>query len=331
MYEVNTKNPDIEGSAPAKSSPLQPLERTAGLKLVDKIIYPLVNNVGVFVISVGATFLTSHGHEVAKSFENKGFLANGVAWVCHGMEDRGDWLKEQFKKVKIEGEAAEMAKMVTFSFADGCLMAPFVKILEDNRGNIARKIDNVLGTTPENEEVYDAELKQSWGSVLGGRFLTAGIVVPTAVILEKTGANNLLFTKASEVMAEQFAKYRPEDVQRFGMQQVTDLSKIAVFEAFYTSVCTYGLYQSSRFLAEHFPNKTTSEKVDNEYSAKQIVKNYDDFAPIMDLYGKNVNIENGVIKEVLAENNIKPFKQIKSHELSFDGKAGAVQPQLISV
>jgi hypothetical protein len=116
----------------------------------------------------------------------------------------------------------------------------------------------MLGTTPVDKGVYEAEPKHSWLSVLGGRFLTAGIVVPTAVALDRTGLNNTLFIDPGKKIGEQLAK--KEGVQKwFGKYDVKELAKVSLFEFFYTSVCTLGLYFSSRRIA-YFTNQNADEK-----------------------------------------------------------------------
>jgi hypothetical protein len=215
--------------------------RTTGLRLFDVFLYPFLTNFCVFVISVVATYLTSHGNEVGKagSFTRK---------VGHAFQVRGEWLVGKFQKLGMSKGAADMAKMVFFSFADGSLIAPLVKLLEDRREKISRWIDTKLGTKPKDESVYAAEPKQSWWSVLSGRFATVSIVVPTAVLLEKMGWNDKLFSNPGFKAGEQIAK-RPNFAKWFGKLHIPGLFKTVYFEAFYTSVCTAGLYFSSRLIA----------------------------------------------------------------------------------
>jgi hypothetical protein len=239
-------------------------QRTPGLRMFDFLLYPVFTNVGVFGVSVAATYLTTRGGDRNAS----GQLIYGKAGQF--FQQRGDWMINKFKSLGMTHSQADMGKMVFFSFLDGSLLAPFVKMFEDRRETIARSIDDRLGTTPEDLSVYAAEPKQTWLSVLGGRFATAAIVVPTAVALDKTGLNDRLFNRPGERMGEWLAK-KPGVKKFFGSLDVKELSRIGFFEAFYTSVCTAGLYVSSRFLARRGENKREAQEEQNaaaEHAAK---------------------------------------------------------------
>lgn len=237
--------------------------RTKGLKIFDAFLYPFLTNMGVFVTSVVATYLTSHGDKTGGQV-GKFFFKRGQ-WLTNQMTEKLHW----------KPATADMAKMVTFSFLDGSLMAPLVKMLEDRREKFARKLDTVLGTKPEDESVYAAEPKQSWLSVLGGRLGVVSIVVPTAVALNKTGLNDKLFSNPGKKTGEWVAK-KPNLAKYFGSLDIPGLFRTTFFEFFYTSVCTAGLYFSSRFLArmkkqpprERVPPAAASP-VDDEAQAKQ--------------------------------------------------------------
>ncbi len=242
--EKSVEPSDIAGKT-ATETPGQPSghgARTPGLKLLDVFIYPILTNFSVFAISVVATYLTSKGGMRTAD----GSLRYGKAgeWF----QNRGTWLANKFKSVGMSDAQADMSKMVAFSFIDGSIMAIPVKWLEDRREQIGRWMDDRLGTRPEDESVYAAEPKQTWLSVLGGRFLTASIVVPTAVALDKTGLNDTLFNSPGLRAGEWLAK-QPTVKRIAGDHDVRELSRIGFFEAFYTSVCTLGLYISSRGIA----------------------------------------------------------------------------------
>jgi hypothetical protein len=226
--------------------------RTPGLRLFDVFLYPILTNFSVFAISVGATYLTSRGGD--RNAEGK--LIYGK--IGEMFQSRGEWLVNKFKGLGMSHEQADMSKMVFFSFADGSLMAPFVKLLEDRREKIGRWIDDKLGTTPADLSVYQEEPKQTMLSLLGGRLATVAIVVPTAVALDKTGLNNRLFTQPGIAMGESLSKY-PRLSKALGHIDVKEVSKISLFEAFYTSVCTTGLYFSSRFFARKQENHAKKE------------------------------------------------------------------------
>jgi len=234
-------------------------KRTPGLWAFDALLYPLFTNLSVFLISVGATYLTARGGD-----------KNALGQLKYGkigkfMQKRGDWLMEKLKTTGMSHEQADMAKMVAFSFVDGSLMAPLVKLFEDRREKFGKALDNLLGTTPPDDKPYEAEPKQSWGSVLGGRFVTAAIVVPTAVALDRVKVfdqvlnkniplNDKLFNNPGERFGEKLKKV-PAIAKIFRGHDVKELTRIAAFEAFYTTVCTAGLYLSSRTFARWFDSK----------------------------------------------------------------------------
>jgi hypothetical protein len=234
----------------------EPVKRTLGLKLFDVVLYPIVTNLAVFSISVGATYLTSRGGDRTK----EGKLIYGK--VGEFFQKRGDWLMGKFKSMGMTHNQADMSKMVFFSFLDGSLMAPFVKMVEDRREKIGKWFDDKMGTTPENDDAYKAEPKQSWLSVLGGRFITAGIVVPTAVALDKikpggVSLNDRMFNHPGVAVGE-WAANKPSITKWFGKLDVREIFRVSLFEAFYTSVCTAGLYFTSRKIARRTEKKPDS-------------------------------------------------------------------------
>lgn len=249
---METSEKKLDEAAKAANPAPAVHDRTPGLKLFDVLLYPLLTNIGVFVISVGATYLTSRGGDRLASGQLK--YGKFGKWF----QDRGDKMVGFFKKFGMKHEQADMAKMVFFSFADGSAMAPLVKKLEDRREDIGRKLDDMMGTTPADCGVYEAEPKQSWLSVLGGRLVTAGIVVPTAVALTKSGMNDKLFIERGKKMGDWLAK-KPVAKKIFGGLDVKELSKVSLFEFFYTSLCTAGLYLTSRRIA-YFSHNPDAEK-----------------------------------------------------------------------
>lgn len=261
VSEPNTT--DIPDNLKVKTKP----RRTAGLKAFDAILYPFLSNVAVFMVSVVATYLTSHGDKVG----------GGVGKWFHA---RGEWLTNKLTKRDMSEDQADMIKMVFFSFADGSLMAPLIKLLEDRREKIAKRLDKMFGTLPEDESVYKAEPKQTWGSVLLGRLATVSIVVPVAVALDKwkiddtkieinpkTGEeeevkknmNDFLFNDPGEKFGKKLAEKKPHWQKNRWNVDVPELFRISAFETFYTSVCTAGLYFSSRIIARLTGNKDKPE------------------------------------------------------------------------
>ena len=229
-----------DGSRPEIEQKKTP--RTPGLKIFDVLLYPIITNFAVFGLSVAATYLT-----------NKGGMRTAEGKLVYGkvgefFHKRGEWLKDKFNGMGMTESQADMSKMVAFSFIDGSLMAPVVKAFENRREHIGRAIDKKLGTCPDDDSAYDAEPKQSWLSVLGGRLATVAIVVPTAIALDKTGLNDRLFTQPGKRFGQYLAT-KPNIAKRFGALNIPELGKIGAFEAFYTSVCTTGIYFTSRMIA----------------------------------------------------------------------------------
>lgn len=211
------------------------LKRTAGQYVFDAFLYPFLAYLGVFAFSVYVTYQTTYG-------------AKGTFF-----KDRGDSFRQVAQEVLgLSKNNARELVMIFWSFIDGSLMAPVVKLFEDRRNDIAQKIDKKLGTEPDDPDAYKQEPKQTWGSVLGGRFVTSAIVVPTAGVLGKGGENSLnktLFEKPGYAAGDWLEKSLPALKKVFPKLSIAGLCEIMAFEAFYTSVCTAGLYISSRLFA----------------------------------------------------------------------------------
>lgn len=264
--DIAAKKDVISDASPKKH------KRSAGEKFVDFLAYPLVNNIGVFVISVAATYLTSSGHEFGK----EGSFARKTGEWFHR---RGENLINVFQKLGMKDrKTANMWKMVFFSFFDGTFVAPFVKLLEDRREHVAKWFDNKFGTKPSDDFVYKVEPKQSWGSVISGRLATSLIVVPTAVLLgnvkkdaagwywKKEGVpslNDILFHNPGFKKGTEIAE-KPNLPGYLKKLDLPELFKTVYFEFFYTSVCTAGLYISSRFFAKQ---SRQHKEVMKEYKA----------------------------------------------------------------
>ncbi len=349
--EESRQKDDGEQNGFAKAAPPK---RTLGLKLFDIGLYPILTNFGVFALSVVFTFLTQRGGDLAKIQGKDGLseLKPVYGKVGQWFAKRGVWLEDKFTKYfGMNKSQAEMGRIVFFSFADGTLLAPLVKVIEDRREKIAHWIDDKLGTKSADLRAYEAEPKQSWGSVILGRLATALIVVPTAMVLDKkifyqnrnkvpgafgsdpdalvfrskvhspnTSLNDVLFNNTSvrhgeSLMAkpsvrDKFYRFIKKltgisgestilernnasghvEIHSSTKTSITDkltgqstqtktsqevgkysevrhgdiaaktLAKMTYFEAFYTSVCTAGLYVSSRFIARLFGKKEEKNK-----------------------------------------------------------------------
>ncbi len=236
-------------------------KRTLGLKIFDGAFYAgLVNSV-IFFFSAASTFFTYHGNTVGKP-------GSALRWIGEAFYTRRKPIENTLAKIGIKGEAGKIGTTVFWSFFDGTLFAPLIKLIEDRREKIALSIDTVLGTKSDNMRAYDAEPKQSWSSVIAGRLQTLGIVLPVAIIMEKTGGNKKIFYDGGEKMMALTEKYlpavdkkmtklvsaphAPEFASELPVRKKT-LAHVLSFEAFYTSICTIGTYLFSRGFARHHP------------------------------------------------------------------------------
>jgi hypothetical protein len=271
VFALSETDKDSNAAAPKVETkePEGKKKRTLGLWAMDCVIYPIVNYIGVFGISVFMTY-ANHRGDITDGKEG-GLFTKALSAVGKFCKDRSDGTTDFFVKKGLPKESAEMARMVFWSWADGTALAPAVKFLEDRREKFAKAIDKLAGTVPDDLSIYDAEPKQTWKSVLLGRFATAAVVVPTAVLLEKKGWNDKWFGNPAQNSADAIRKnpdskwhtyahapivrepFLETDSQTGKTKQVDDLSQLIKalrFEGFYTAVCTAGLYISSRFIAK---------------------------------------------------------------------------------
>lgn len=251
--------------APQEQAPLTAEERkqrrTLGLKLFDVMLYPILNNFIVFGTSVAATYFTSrgnvHGGKIGKMLYDRGVATEKFYRDTFGMK----------------AESAEMAKIVTWSFADGALLSPLVKLFEDRREKIGKWIDDKLGTTPANLDVYESEPKQTWGSVIKGRVAAGAVVLPTAILFDKTGVNSKLFDKRGQQLGA-WIESHPRLASKFGPADIKEVARISIFEAVYTTICTGALYIFSRKFARSHDTKTGRVEID-PVSRQTIVRHND--------------------------------------------------------
>jgi hypothetical protein len=253
-------------------------KQTFGMKVFDVALFSL-NNILVFAMSVYLTILTDSPPNKAKN------------WFERKMKQRGD-LVENFlhEKFNFSKDSANVGKMVFWSFADGTIILPILKLIEDRKAQISRGIDTMFGKTPEDDSVYDAEPKKSWKSFLIGRALVAGIVVPTAVVLDRYKPKATVVDKEGNIQKDQNGK-RIKANQKFndvlfhnngaligkkmsesdrpfakwvtsivGKDNMATLFRTSAFEAFYTTVCTVGLYFASRFIARKDDKKREAKE-----------------------------------------------------------------------
>lgn len=230
-------------------------KRTLGLKLFDNFAYTLFINTTVFVASTLMTYMTKHGQSFGA--EGSNMRAVGV-WF----NERSRPINNFFKRIGVKSEKARSDfTSVVWSFLDGTIFSFLAKPLEDKREKIAMKIDDVLGTSPDNMRAYDAEPKQSWRSIVEGRFLTFLLVAPTAWLMTRIGGNQRAFLEPGFKFASTVEKHFPKIGNWLSKksistaQQKGDFFGYVFFEAFYTSVCTAGLYLMSRMVARRHPKQ----------------------------------------------------------------------------
>lgn len=329
---------------PATAEPEK--KRTLGMMITDGIIYPLVTNPAVWGLSVIATYLTQKGgdkHAAATAINETGktikafFEEDGkevlrkvapgeslegakipeFGMIGRGLASRGKWLDQKFKNLGASDEQAQGLRFVTFSFIDGSLLEPITSTLEKNRNDISQGIDGVLGTQPKDTAVYDEEPARGDGSLLAGRAITAGIVVPTALYLNKERGTNIDGTPKKSFNAtllDEPGIKLGENVQAMiehGLENVKpttlgeratlvaakmskgldklsghtldkkSLFQTIVFEAFYTTVCTAGLYASSWLLAgkqkdvkaeSEKPHDAQAQQSIDQWAAKKVAQ-----------------------------------------------------------
>ena len=237
-FALTPAQPSTPSSA-QQASPAQPSQRTPGLWAFDTLLYPMLTNAGVFAISVYATYQSTFG--------KKG----------NWLQQRGEVCRQFLHhKLRLPKGTAASAVMMAWSFLDGCVMAPAIKLLEDRRGPLSRKLDAAMGTSPKDDSVYAQEPKQSWGSVLAGRATASVAVLPTWMLLEQKlggsphSVNEHLFKLPAQKLVSTLQHKAPQLHARLaGRFNAVGLAHTALFEAFYTCLCTGMLYGSSRAYA----------------------------------------------------------------------------------
>lgn len=252
-------------------------KRTLGLRVFDATFYGGVVNTAILLASAASTYWTYHGNTVGKP-------GGWLRWVGEGFHKRRQPIENALSKVGVTGEAAKIGTTVFWSFFDGTLFAPLIKLIEDRREKIALAIDTLFGTKADDMRAYDAEPKQGWKSVLAGRAETLGIVLPVAIIMEKTGGNKKIFYDGGEkIMAAVEAKTPKLDKRITSLvsapntpefaDQLTTRKKtffhVLTFEAFYTTICTIGTYLFSRgFARKHTPKDAVPHAHSHATNAK---------------------------------------------------------------
>ena len=251
--------------------------RTRGMKFFDLFLYPILTNTAVFALSVFVTHQTTYGND--DTFWGRALRARGDKsrqWTADKMQG---WFNMEPARAE---NTAKMSMMVLWSFLDGSLMAPIVAWFETKRNSISRWLDKRLGTTPDDQTVYDTQIKRDWKSIFLGRAATAAIVIPTAIALNQPRAggakswNTALFEDTggrigdSNLIKKLFPKLSQKTVMNDSGQKIPFLKamgEISAFELFYTSVCTFGLWIGGMTFAKLFNKENRQEKAENTTSS----------------------------------------------------------------
>lgn len=272
----NEQNNEFTDNELFEQQSVEKSERSFGLVVADTIIYPFVNNMLVTGISIGATFLTQHGAEIGQNIKSNhhNAIGNTVGGFCEWMEDRGKSFENLLDNMGMKNQLSkETTRTVAFSFIDGCAVTPLVEVLERNKKNIAFNIDKIAGTVPIDQSIYDKEPSRDLKAIIGGRAMTAAVVVPVAMMLEnKWGSekslNERLFYDNGKKLGNLFKDKLPDIAENFKEEHIQTVARVSLFEIFYTSVCTAGLYASSNYLANKF-NEKQEDKINSKSDISQ--------------------------------------------------------------
>ena len=239
MAELST----VSAAQPEQAEALPPAQhkhykRTAGNRVFDLLVYPTIAFGVVFAFSAWMLHTTKFGTGALKQ-RYDGWVKGATEWM-----GRQSW----FKSLSPQDLAVKAKHYVDvlISFAAGTLLISPIKLMEDHRQTLSRKLDIIMGTTPPDQHAYAEEPKQTWGSVLGGRALTFGIVLGVSTVGGK------YIDGALEKLAKGFEntwKSFNQNASAKALQRAREWSFVSAFEGFYTAVCAVLLYVISRTLA----------------------------------------------------------------------------------
>lgn len=180
-------------------------------------------------------------------------------WVRYskGGQEAIKWTAGHVKKVGISEAAAADAVMSTALMQGGNLMLWPIKKLEDKKPELVAKF-NAGAKHPDTQAedtAAEAELKQTWGSLLKSRFLLAW----TPVFLSLRAATTLGGTKGFSMFEEGFAKHvvcdpvgHPTHVN--GQETLLyKYGRIGAIDVFATIACASLLYAGTRIFGTQAP------------------------------------------------------------------------------
>ncbi|NBO19660.1 MAG: hypothetical protein EBV03_10655, partial [Proteobacteria bacterium] len=213
--------------------------RTVGNKIYDWGVYSTFAWAGVAAVSALSAHEAMHGKHPAfnwlRSLNN-----NCISGLSKGLEST---IMKGASKESIHGWAKGSTMFVTLGLGGWAMMAP-IKWLEDHRERNAARIDNFLGTTPPDPKLVEAEVPQTWGSVLKGRLMSWGLSYAAFAAMgpKTTGhVSDWFANKASKV----FMALKPSANQA----KVKKWADIAAFDAVFTIITAAATYGFSRMFA----------------------------------------------------------------------------------
>ena len=325
-------------SSTGEAVPEKP-ERSLGQWAFDTLIYGGVINTTVFIASIIATYLTSHGRQFAG--DSTSYFAGFSRWMNGRGERLDNWL---VNKQWAKGPAgAEDLRMVAFSFADGTVFSMLAKPLESLRNPIARFVDRNFSSNPVDESTYQNEPKQSWGSVFGGRVLTFVGVISTYFGLRslhvKSGdtfknLNTALFTDPGRKLGEWVSSFKavqkhfPKLTSEASIINLPGLFRVGLFEAFYTTLCTAGLWGVSRSLARVFGKKEKAPASPENETLPAATENAPPSAP---LAIEHPSVETNHLSQSQEATTPADKPKTKIADAALLGRQSPVQSQLAGV
>lgn len=232
--------PPGQQATPAQPEPAgQHKHRTVGNKIYDWGIYSTFAWAGVAALSAFSAHEAMHGKHPAfnwlRSLNN-----NCISGLSKALEST---IMKGKPRETIEGWAKGSTMFVTLGMGGWAMMAP-IKWLEDHRERNACAIDKFLGTTPPDPKLVQAEVPQTWGSVLKGRLMSWGLSYAAFAAMgpKTTGhVSDWFADKATRV----FMALKPAA----NHAKVKKWADIAAFDATFTIITAAATYGFSRMFA----------------------------------------------------------------------------------
>jgi hypothetical protein len=219
---------------------------TIGLDVFDNFLFNGAN-LAVWGLSVYSTYQSN--------------FTDDKNWFSDRSKEFTSWLQKDnwahTNKIIQNQQTAKNFNMVAWSFADGLVALPVIAAFKAQRTHIAKAIDNIMGTKPQDESVYENQPQEGLKSVIMGRVVAFCTVMPTFFLLNKKGENgeslnDQMFEKSGNWLNDSnmlgisnFLKKRG-----FNDNQVSGLINSGVFETFYTTICTLVLFAVSPIIAK---------------------------------------------------------------------------------